>query len=212
MGDGAQIKKIKLPNAEVIESFAGDPFSSGFHDGDLRDAKFGFPISGICVHPISGQIFVLDPENDAIRIVYPESSRKFPGKVRTLCSLPSPQALCLDSKRDILYIATGSPGNLPNHQIWKVDLSNGAEFPKAVIVSGAGPTGHRDSNRNGRESLFHFPQGLVLISVEEESSRKVLLVTDSLNHCIREVDVLNGCTRTVAGIPGQAGYRDDQLR
>lgn len=208
VGDAAQIKKVSLPNGEVTP-IAGNSSCSGFHDGDHLEAKFGFPISGICVHPISGQVFVLDPENDAVRIVFPEPSLKFPGKVRTLCSLPSPQAICLDSESSILYIATGSPGNLPNHQIWKIDLSS-AEFPQPVLLSGAGLPGHRDSNQHGRECHFNFPQGVLLC--QAELSRKVLLVTDSLNHCIREVDLVNGCTRTIAGIPGHPGYRDGQLQ
>ena len=57
--------------------------------------------------------------------------------------------------------------------------------------------------RDGEEPLFDHPQGIVF-------DGDALLVADAFNHAIREIDLISGMTRTIAGTGRQLRTRADE--
>lgn len=57
--------------------------------------------------------------------------------------------------------------------------------------------------RDGEEPLFDHPQGIVF-------DADALLVADAFNHAIREIDLVSGMTRTIAGTGKQLRTRADE--
>eukprot|EP01103_Thecamoeba_quadrilineata_P005844 TRINITY_DN15595_c0_g1_i1.p1 TRINITY_DN15595_c0_g1~~TRINITY_DN15595_c0_g1_i1.p1 ORF type:complete len:940 (+),score=184.54 TRINITY_DN15595_c0_g1_i1:279-2822(+) len=102
----------------------------------------------------------------------------------------SPSGLALDLKTKNLFLADQA-----NHAIRMVT-------PEGLVttIAGTGVAGHRDGP--GKEALFNSPSSLVI------DGKGALYVTDSLNHCIRSIDLETGLVSTFVGEPGRAGFQD----
>lgn len=94
-----------------------------------------------------------------------------------------------------LYVA-----DLNNHVIRKIDIATA----KVITLAGlAGKSGSSDGK--GSAARFNRPYGLT-------TDGTYLYVTDSNNHCIRQIEIESGSVTTLAGMPGEVGYVDGSLR
>lgn len=90
-----------------------------------------------------------------------------------------------------LYVA-----DLNNHTIRKIDISNG------MVTTFAGMAGKKGSN-DGKGSVARFNRPYAITT-----DGKNLYVTDSNNHCIRQIDMESALVTTIAGGVGEVGYAD----
>ena len=135
-----------------------------------------------------------------------------PGKSATFNS-PSPSGLLIDERHDIIYLTdSNSVRKLtlrPENFTQETDGSAEVE-----ILAGSGNAGCKDGF--GCLARFRQPSGLVLkmdgglvLSTDhrDHNHSQVLLICDSWNHKIRELNLLTQRVRTVAG-DGQCGDVD----
>lgn len=90
-----------------------------------------------------------------------------------------------------LYVADWN-----NHTIRRVDIVSGAV---TTIAGMAGKKGSSDGT--GTAARFNRPFGITTDGIN-------LYVTDSNNHCIRQIDIESGEVTTLAGSVGEVGYAD----
>jgi hypothetical protein len=83
-----------------------------------------------------------------------------------------------------------------NNRIVLAELTGGRATVTRVLGGGRG-------FRDGAEPLFDYPQGVAFDGGS-------LLVADSFNHAIREIELSTGMTRTIAGTGKQLRTRADQ--
>eukprot|EP00667_Euglena_gracilis_P028213 EG_transcript_35713 len=76
---------------------------------------------------------------------------------------------------------------------------------QVTTYAGSGQSGWKDGP--ARAAQFKFPSGVSL----DPRQPGALLVADHFNHCIRAIDPA-GMVTTVAGVPGEEGYRDGPAR
>jgi hypothetical protein len=179
-------------HANTVAIIAGHVHETGYHDGVSIQARFG-GLRGICLNA-SNNIVVVDCINHCIRVV----TRR--GLVRTLCGISehgfcngragdarfmNPTDICMSKKRNgILYVSdTG------NHCVRSVT-------PAGDVRTLAGSSSNGFKNGRGELARFHKPTGLALARDEQ-----ILLVCDSLNHCIRIVVLSTGVVTLFAGKP-----------
>ena len=83
------------------------------------------------------------------------------------------------------------------------------DFPsEGVIFAGqSNAQGYRDGTL--LTSLLNGPKGVANF---ESPTNKYLYISDTSNHCIRRIDIGAGSIETIAGIPGQSGFRDGDGR
>lgn len=105
---------------------------------------------------------------------------------RTPTALNYPGKVCIDPVRHRLYISDTN-----NHRIVVADPEGKVEW-----IIGSGIEGWLDGSF--LDCRFHHPQGLAVY-------RDKLLVADTDNHAIREIDFSSGEVRTIAGT-GRQGY------
>ena len=187
----------KVTPAGVVSTLAGLAGSMGSSDGTGSAARFYYP-SGIAVDG-SGNVYVADTENDAIRKVTPA------GVVSTLAGFPGstgssdgtgsaarfykPYGVTVDSSGNV-YVADNC-----NHTLRKVT-------PSGVVSTLAGQvssTGSRDGT--GSAAQFNYPS-----SVASDGSGN-LYAADTYNCTIRKVSPAGGVS-TLAGLAGSVGSND----
>ncbi len=178
---------------------AGYKYSAGYA------ASFYNPV-GITADGM-GNLYVADTGNHTIRKVVIST-----GEVTTVAGIPSlagfmnsefgypmfnyPRGICIIGNH--LYVADSG-----NHLVRRVNLSTGYVGLVAGLsdyVTNTGSTGTSDST--GAAAGFNDPRGIT-------TDGKYLYVTDSGNHTIRRILAATGQVRTIAGMPGEAGYWDD---
>lgn len=94
-----------------------------------------------------------------------------------------------------LYLA-----DLNNHTVRKIDIASG------MVTTVAGMAGKRGSNDGkGSSARFNRPYGIT-------TDGTFLYVTDSNNHCIRQIEIESGEVSTLAGGVGEVGYVDGKGR
>ena len=71
-----------------------------------------------------------------------------------------------------------------------------------ITIAGSGESGYMDGKEG--ESRLNSPRS---VAVDKDG---VIYVADTLNHCIRRIDLLGNVT-LYAGTPGQSGFRDGEL-
>lgn len=105
----------------------------------------------------------------------------------------SPKGITTDGVS--LYLA-----DLNNHTIRKVDITSG------MVTTVAGMAGKKgSSDGKGSAARFNRPYGITTDGTS-------LYVTDSNNHCIRQIDIESGAVSTLAGAVGEVGYVDGKGR
>ncbi|HJU14106.1 MAG TPA: thioredoxin-like domain-containing protein [Candidatus Nitrosotalea sp.] len=161
----------------------------GFADGDFDSATFFRP-QGVCWK--GKTLFVADTENHAIRKIDLPSrkvstvagtGRQGPwmskGGKGLETSISSPWDVAV--KDNLVFIAMAG-----NHQIWSLDVETGLVKPFAG-------NGHEDIVDGARSSArLAQPSGLAVLGDK-------LYFTDSETSSIREIDLVSGFVRTLAG-------------
>jgi hypothetical protein len=71
-----------------------------------------------------------------------------------------------------------------------------------TVFSGNGTQGYSGDGSPAREAVFNDPHGLII------GKNRRLYVADTLNHCVREIDLKSGRVSTIAGT-GEAGFSGD---
>ena len=156
-----------------------------YRDGVLGAAMFNRPKDMIM--GTNGNIFVLDSENHALRIIMQGKVFTFAGNgqpghndgLASQARFNRPSAIAVGTDGDI-YIADSG-----NHVIRKIDTNGNV----ATVAGQAGNYGHNDGAAN--EALFNSPMG---IAVDGDGR---IFVADTGNHLIRVI--YNGKVTTLAG-------------
>lgn len=186
----------KISPVGVVSTFAGGEFF-GYMDGVGTTARFYDP-RGVAVDS-SGNVFVADSHNNAIRQITPS------GVVSTLAG--GEASGFLDGRGAAARfnfpnsVATDSNGNvfvadISNHAIRKITA-----LGEVSTIAGSGSAGFKDGS--GTASHFNFPR-----SVATDSTGNVF-VADGSNHRIREITPA-GIVSTFAG-GGGLDFTNGQL-
>lgn len=200
------VRKLEITNlnSAPLIMIAGNLGVSGYGYSSGYSAGFYNPV-GITADGM-GNLYVADTGNHTIRKVVIST-----GEVTTVAGIPSipgfmnsefgypmfnfPRGICIIGNH--LYVADSG-----NHLVRRVNLSNGYVGLVAGLsdyVTNTGSPGTSDST--GAAAGFNDPRGIT-------TDGKYLYVTDSGNHTIRRVLAATGQVKTIAGMPGEAGYKD----
>jgi len=142
---------------------------------------------GLCIDK-EGVLYVADSGNHCIRKIGPDEKMTLvagSGEAGhedgqgAQARFNTPTGLCVDTVGNI-WVA-----DFRNHCIRKVDPSG-----KVTTLAGSGQSGYWDGD--GRVAKFNYPRGIVI------NSKGMLLVSDSWNHRIRQIDQ-SGRVSTFAG-------------
>ena len=183
----------KVTAAGVVTTLAGNSTTSGAADGTGTAAQFYHP-GGVALD-ISGNIYVADSGNHAIRRVSPLgvvttiAGNGSPGTADgtgTAAQFNNPTGIVMDSSGNFLIADTGS------HTIRKMT-------PGGVVTTVAGLAGFSGS-QDGANPLFNHPQGVATDAAGN------IYVADTSNHTLRKISA-SGQTTTIGGsalVPGSA--------
>jgi sugar lactone lactonase YvrE len=193
----ATIRKI-TPNG-VVTTLAGTPSNGGYADGTGAAAQFGSP-NGIAVDG-SGNVYVADSYNDAIRKITPG------GVVTTFAGIPGRTGGSADGA------AAAATFNYPsgvavdgNGNVYVADSDNGTIrkiTPAGVVTTLAGMAGGVGGSADGTAAAarFNFPAG---VAVDAGGN---VYVADAGNDVIRVITP-GGMVTTLAGAAGNPGSAD----
>ncbi|MDB5145467.1 MAG: hypothetical protein JWQ66_4180, partial [Mucilaginibacter sp.] len=176
----------KITPAGVVSTYAGSSVkgnAGGYADGPAASALFNGP-SGVAIDA-SGNLFVADENNNAIREITPA------GVVSTFASLSGPSSVSFDSSGNLYALTQSSSSN----EVVKISATG-------IVTVVAGNTGTGYVNATGTSARFNLPNDLHL-----DASGNIY-VADLYNNAIRKVSP-GGVVTTFAGssTPGNtAGY------
>jgi hypothetical protein len=186
----------EITQAGVVTTIAGAPKVQGHSDGTGANASFNSPL-GVAVDS-SGNVYVTDANNDAIRKIAPggvvttiagkatvEGSTDGTG---TSAEFGNPFGICADSSGN-LYV-----GDAANNTVRKVTPGGG-------VTTFAGTPGAGNANGTGGAAQFYGPSGIAT-----DSSGNVY-VADQDNDLIRKITPA-GVVTTLAGGAGSSGSAD----
>ena len=200
------IRRLDITNlaGAPLITIAGNVGTAGYRYSAAYSAKLNRPV-GITIDD-SGNLYVTDTGNHTIRKIVAAT-----GEVTTVSGVPGiagfmnsdfgyplfnlPRGLCVVGNN--LYVADSG-----NHLIRRVNLTTGYVGLVAGLsdyVKNIGSPGTSDST--GAAAGFTDPRGIT-------SDGTYLYVTDSGNHTIRRILRTTGQVKTIAGMPGEAGYKD----
>ncbi len=191
VGGGYFIYDINAGPSNAVSSFAGSG-SSGSADGTGLAASFNSPENGVFDN--KGNMFVADFGNNEIREITPAgvvttfAGNTTPGFVNgkgKAASFSNPSGLAFDTQGN-LYVADEL-----NNAIRKIDPSG-----NVTTFAGTGSVGV--SNGPRLSASFQRPIGLCMDSIGGN-----LIVADSRNNMIREINISSG---TVSTLAGQIGF------
>ncbi len=193
LADDSTIRKI-TPSGQV-KTLAGVSGQTGTADGTGVEARFYYP-AGLAVD-LSGNIFVADTVNHAIRKVTPEGVVSTvagrAGQSGSANGLGTAAAFCFPNA-----VAVDALGN-----VYVADSGNDLiriVLPSGQVATLAGKTGMQGSTDGpGVTALFSAPEG---VAVDGAGN---LYVTDVGNHAIRKIAATP--ERTVSTVAGTAGVR-----
>ena len=172
------IRKILISNG-FVTTLAGKQGVAGVTDAVGGAARFYSPF-GIAAY--GANLFVADTTNNYIRQVVISN-----GAVSTLVKdageLKNPQGIAVSSDGANLFVA-----DTTNNVIRKVDAHTGA----VSIFAGSATTSGFTDNSDPAASLFHAPEGVVIVG-------NMLYVTDTDNNAIRQININTGVVSTLAG-------------
>lgn len=200
---------IRKLDISVLESaplilIAGNLGTSGYAFSAGYSASFFNPV-GIVADGM-GNLYVADTGNHTIRKVVIATR-----EVTTIAGVPAtrgfvntefgypmfsaPRGICMIGNH--LYVADSG-----NHLIRRINLTTGYVGLVAGLsdyVTSTGSPGTSDST--GAAAGFRDPRGIT-------TDGTYLYVTDNGNHTIRRILASTGQVKTIAGMPGKAGYND----
>ena len=189
---------VPLTFATLVTTIAGDPDTPGFADGTGTNARF-YGDAGIAYDAVTGDLYVTDTTNCAIRSVSPGNGTTYSGSVVTLagngpgggCGLAdgtgtaakfaNPIGDAYDSANGYIYIT-----DLSNCAIRQLAPGSGTAGSGTVVtVAGGGGCGFADGT--GTTAKFLDPAGIAYDPVNDD-----LYVTDDGNCAIRQILPGNG--------------------
>lgn len=181
-----------------VTTFAGVRDSAGSVNGSATSARFSDPV-GIARDPASGNVFVADSGNHAIRQIDPS------GNVTTVAGSSSAvgsqdgagNAARFNSPQGIARAPDGSlyVADTQNHTIRRIVL------PGTVTTFAGSPGQSGSQDGMGNAARFNQPRGLAFDAAGN------LYVADTGNHLIRRISPA-GAVTTLAGKPGLSGTFD----
>ena len=186
----------KITSARSVSTLAGAAGVAGFADGVGGAARFSQP--GAVAVDGNGVIYVADGGNNSIRRITPGgavttvagwTNAGYADGVGTNALLNGPAGVAVDGMGNVFVADTG------NNTIRKI-ATNGVVSTLAGL---AGTAGHVDGV--GTNAQFNGPAG---VAVDAAGN---VFVADTYNYTIRRV-ASGGTVTTIAGAPGQYGYRD----
>ena len=227
------IKKENLTKCRVI----GKVGEKGLKDGNFEQTIFNHPtgISFLTNKPIG---FICDHYNNCIRMIDfgtervltiagnnngIESHQDGDSQNSFFCN---PNNLCIHKNQNLLFVSDKF-----NHVIRQIDISslhhqqhqnnqksnskcllkavdynsfNANEFGFIVSTICGKPQQYGFADGIGNEAKLKEPTGLAFSELDEN----VLYFCDSLNFCIRKVNILTKQVSTIAGNPNQRGLKD----
>lgn len=196
-GAGSDTRTVSVA-ARGMDLLAGDLGGRGFIDGSGPGAGLADP-ANLAVAP-SGDIYVADRSNSAIRKVTPQGEvTTFVGHDRTIGSQDGPAAsasffypegLAFDGAGNLYVADTG------NNTIRKVT-------PAGVTTTLAGQAALAPGSDDGTGAAARFRQPRSLAA----DTAGVVFVADTANHIIRRITAA-GVVTTVAGSAGNSGFAD----
>jgi len=172
--------------------------TAGFADGQGSNAQFDAPWS-LDFDDNTQTIYVADFYNHAIRAISGD------GVVTTIAGNGSPGSqngnnATFDNPVDVALNVAGNHlyvSDYKNHQIRRIDLSNGS----VITYAGTGTTGNDDGPAGS--ASFHFPGGLLIHD-------GLLFVADISNHTIRTITIESDPADAVVDTYAGSGIRGDQ--
>jgi streptogramin lyase len=180
----------------VVTTLAGSAGNPGSADGTGSNAQFSFPES-VAVDA-SGNVYVADTDNDAIRQIAPG------GVVTTLAgSVGSPGSADGTGNVAQFYNPVGVAVD-NNGNVYVTDTGNNTIrmfSPGGVVTTLAGRAGSSGSADGVKSVLFNMPAG---VAVDTNGN---LYVADTYNETIRKI-TLGGVVTTLAGSAGSSGSGD----
>ena len=184
VGASATISNI-LISCSGLEMFAGDPLISGTINGTGTAARFNGP-AGLASDS-SGNIYVADYSNNAIRMITPT------GVVSTVAGTPGAAAGNTDSPSASFNVPWGITIDSTTGNLYVSDYGSGhiRKITPAGVVSTLALTG----------SAILGPQGIVFNGGN-------LYVADSTGQAIKEIVLSTGVVTTLAGT-GTGGNNTD---
>ena len=181
-----------------LQLWAGDPRQHGHVDGAGARARF-FDPRGLCTDPRSGDVLVADAANAMVRRITPA------GVVSSVAGVPElrktvegPVAKAGFVGPDALTV--GDDGTLYVSDSYANTVRVVRDGQVALLAGADQLPGYADGP--GPQARFNHPVGITF-----DTHRGVLLVADSYNHTIRQVD-RDGRVGTLAGTPGISAHRD----
>ncbi len=194
----ASTGKIRTIAGTGDAGFSGD-------GGPAVKAELNQPHS-IALDEIRGHVYIADIQNHRIRRVNlntelietfaGDGSKQQPedGKSVRGHSIVGPRALFVLA--DVLYVALRE-----GHSVWAIDLKTDL----AWHVAGTGEKGFSGDGGPATAARFNGPKGIAL-----ESSGRWIVVADTENQAIRQIDLHTGRINTLAGIgPEGHGFNGD---
>lgn len=187
-------------SAQKIVTVAGGYVADG---GPATSAALSEP--QFAAYDAQGNLYITDENNARIRKV------DTLGKISTVAGngicgftgdggpaahaeICAPTGLLIDPKGNILFADSGTA------HIRKIDPSG-----KISTIAGNGTKGYCGDGGPALNACLNFPVGIAWVG---SSSGAILYVADSANHRIRQISMVTGKIRTVAG-NGTSGYSGD---
>lgn len=187
------------PTAATVSTLAGQLGYSASVEGERLALRFEDPYA--LAVDATGQLFVADASDHAVRVVTPE------GRGRVLAGLPGRYGWADGAAEQARFfkplgLALGADGSLfvadsGNHRIRRV-----APDGRTSTLAGSGQRGYRDGA--AASAQFSEPSG---VAVAADGS---VYVADFGNHVVRRI-APDGQVTTVAGSAGQGGLVDGAL-
>jgi sugar lactone lactonase YvrE len=179
----------------VVTTIAGAPGQAGSVDADGLSARFRYP-AGLAADN-SGNIYVADSKNNAIRMIDPNNN------VITLATgFYEPAAVAVGDNGD-LWVA-----DTREHVVQRITRSNGIVTGVSVMAGQLGAAGSADG-LDASFSELDSPKGLLWLG------NAGLLISDTGNDTIRRLffdeDINTWAVQTVAGSAGVPGKDDGTL-
>ncbi|MBI1305652.1 MAG: T9SS type A sorting domain-containing protein [Bacteroidetes bacterium] len=212
--------KIRLIDGNDVYNRSGalgDPsFSLGFHDGTGVAGKYYSPTSAVC--DASGNVYIVDSENHAIRKLAPfvnvgngqvlatfaggapdgtQSAKGTPDHkdaTGTASRFNTPKGITMDASGN-MYVT-----DYNNYCIRKITSSG-----VVTTLSGKPGTDGSDDGTGGANCTFGGPYGIAMLDANN------VIITDNWNLTIRKVNITSGSTTTICGKTGVLGTKDGSL-
>jgi len=195
--DNALIRKVTW-NRDV-QTYAGNPWRSGYLDGHKDEALLTKPM-GVELGP-NGVLYIADAFNFSIRMITLGSKVQtyagigIPGNTdgkKEKSSFNAPSDLAITSDHTFYITDTY------NYKIRKIDPDG-----NTTTLAGSGTPGYRD----GPAELAQFVRP---VSLAIDPDEKTLYVADIYDHRVRRIDTETGRVSTLIG-DGEPGFKDGNL-